>query len=309
LETDFTGVSPLAELEPLAADGKALTPEQIARVAECRDLPAVGLLGELARKAKHGNRVTFVRVAQVRAGHSASGGGPSETSEAGEVRLIGAPESIDQARAWVREAVRRSAGVPVTGFSLVDFRRLGDGKLARIAEHAAALREEGLASVAEVPLDEVGELREAVELLETVSRAGLPAWRATITRGGFAERMTLVDFAAAIQRETGAFKAFAALPRVDPADQPSTGYDDVRAVALARLVCSDIPFIQVDWTLYGPKLAQVAIAFGADDLDNVPSASRADLGHRRSTRAEIERHIRMAFADPVERDGRFEMRG
>ena len=50
---------------------------------------------------------------------------------------------------------------------------------------------------------------------------------------------------------------------------PTTGYEDVRAVALARLVLPTVKTIQVDWAQYGPKLAQVALTFGANDLDRV----------------------------------------
>ena len=53
---------------------------------------------------------------------------------------------------------------------------------------------------------------------------------------------------------------------VNPA-VPTTGYDDVKRIALARLVVDNIASIQVDWTLYGPKLAQVALTVGADDID------------------------------------------
>ena len=77
-------------------------------------------------------------------------------------------------------------------------------------------------------------------------------------------------------------------------------------IAVARIVASNIDSIQVDWPLYGPKLAQVAIAFGADDIDGVSSVDELQLGHRRSPREDIERQIRAAFANPVERNGRYE---
>jgi len=122
------------------------------------------------------------------------------------------------------------------------------------------------------------------------------------------QRLGLIERAATVQRETGAFKAFAPLPRVDVPEQPSTGYDDVRTIALARLICRGIASIQVDWALYGPKLAQVAMAYGADDIDGVSASDTLNLGPRRAPREEIERHIRAAFADPIERDGRYEAR-
>ena len=59
---------------------------------------------------------------------------------------------------------------------------------------------------------------------------------------------------------------------------PTTGFDDVKRVALARLVVDNIPSIQVDWALYGPKLAQVALTVGADDVDGVSADRRPDRG-------------------------------
>ena len=148
----------------------------------------------------------------------------------------------------------------------------------------------------------------AAEVILAVTHGGLGAWRATVTRASFAERVALIERAAILQQETGAFKTLAPLPCVDPGNQPSTGYDDVRTIALARLICRTIPSIQVDWRLYGPKLAQVAIAYGADDIDRVAGVAAGDLGRRRSPREEIERNIRAAFAEPVERNGRYETR-
>ena len=65
----------------------------------------------------------------------------------------------------------------------------------------------------------------------------------------------------------------------------------------------------MDWPLYGPKLAQVALTYGADDIDGV-SAAPADpaMGTRRAPVPEIERQIRAAAGTPVERSGRYERR-
>ena len=65
------------------------------------------------------------------------------------------------------------------------------------------------------------------------------------------------------RRVRGGVRAFGPLPRVTSIAQPSTGYDDVRTIAAARLAVHSIDSIQVDWQLYGPKLAQVALTMGA----------------------------------------------
>jgi 2-iminoacetate synthase ThiH len=67
----------------------------------------------------------------------------------------------------------------------------------------------------------------------------------------------------------------------------------------------DIPSIQVDWPLYGPKLAQVGLIVGADDIDGVAASEPGALGPRRTALEEIRGNIRAAGLEPVERDGRF----
>ena len=87
------------------------------------------------------------------------------------------------------------------------------------------------------------------------------------------------------RRSLGAIRAFAPLPRKIDATQPTTGYEDVKRIAISRLLADNVDTIQVDWALYGPKLAQVALTFGADDIDSVSpqtTTSRRDTGVRRS---------------------------
>jgi len=261
------------------------------------------MLGEMARKALHGDRITFGRVVEISAGQTAF-----DRGEAGEVRLTGMPASIEEARTRVREAARSAQGVPLTGFSVADLLNLAGGDHLVLADLASALKHEGLEAVAEVPLDGLGDAEDTVEIIRALGHGGLAAWRATVSRAPIADRLDAIERAVLVQQQTGAFKAFAPLPRHDSDEQPSTGYDDVRTMAVARLLCGKISSIQVDWALYGPKLAQVAIAYGADDIDGIAAVDAPSLGHRRSAREEIERHIRMAFAEPIERNGRYETR-
>jgi aminodeoxyfutalosine synthase len=88
--------------------------------------------------------------------------------------------------------------------------------------------------------------------------------------------------------------------------RPTTGYEDVKMVALARLAAPSIPTVQVDWLRYGPKLAQVALTFGADDLYGVSPSDEAPEGsRRRAPLEEIRRNIEAAGFEPVERDGAY----
>ena len=121
--------------------------------------------------------------------------------------------------------------------------------------------------------------------------------------------MEIVRRAADLQKTAGGIRALAPLPRVLSPVTPTTGYDDVKLVAMSRLIAADIPSIQVDWPLYGPKLAQVALTMGADDIDGIAAFDPATLGSRRSALAEVAGNIRAASLEPVERNGRFEFTG
>jgi hypothetical protein len=288
-----------ADLETKAAAGQPIDRVDAERLLASPDLIAAGMLGEAARQARHGTRVTWVRVAVV------AGALPALRGDAGEVRLTGTPASTDEARRRVRDAVPFAAGATLTGFSLADLLALSGGDERALTEFAAALASDGLQAVAAVPLDAFGGADEAATAIRAVVEGGLAAPRATVRQAPPAARLDLIQRVEAVHRATQAFQSFSPLPDEDPVDAPSTGYDDVRTIVLARL-CTTIPAIQVSWPLYGPKLAQVAIAYGASDLDAVSPVDTLHLGPRRSPREDIERQIRAAFAEPVERDGRFE---
>jgi aminodeoxyfutalosine synthase len=121
-----------------------------------------------------------------------------------------------------------------------------------------------------------------------------------------ADPLAVLARARDLQESVGGFRAFAPLPRTVSVATPTTGYDDVKLVSAARLLVANVPSIQVDWVNYGPKLAQVALTMGADDVDGVAAVEPGLLGARRSALEEIRNNIRAAGLDGLERNGRFE---
>jgi aminodeoxyfutalosine synthase len=86
-----------------------------------------------------------------------------------------------------------------------------------------------------------------------------------------------------------------------------TGYDDLRAIAVARLMLDNFPHIKAYWVMLSPAIAQIALRFGANDLDGTVVEEKIyhDAGAVTSeftSRAELERLIRAAGRIPVERD-------
>ena len=269
---------------------------------DTRDLIAIGMRADEVRRRLHGARTTFVRVFEMHV-DAPPGSLPPRTS-AGEFRIIGRPASLDSALAAVRGAVSLAGSAPVTGFSLADLLTL-DGT-SSLAGACRALRDAGLESIAEAPLDLLDDPGIAVG---AARGAGLAVRRLTINTLPAADRLSLLNRARDLQKSLGGFHAFAPLPRAISVSAPSTGYDDVKQVALARVIADNIDSIQVDWNAYGPKLAQFALTTGADDVDGVAAVDPGTLGTRRSPIEEIRGNIRAAGLEPVERNARFEAIG
>ena len=269
---------------------------------ESKDLIAIGMRADEIRRKLHGERTTFVRVFEIHVDVQPASM-PSRTS-AGEFRIVGSPRSLDAATAAVRSGRALAGAAPLTGFSLADLLTL-DGS-SSLPNTLRALREAGLEEISEVPLDGLDNAEGAI----TDARgAGLAIRRLTINAQRPDDRLTRAHQARTLQDTLGGFHAFAPLPRTTSVSSPTTGYDDVKQVALSRLVADNIPSIQVDWQLYGPKLAQFALTIGADDVDAVAAVDAGTLGTRRSPLEEIRGNIRAAGLEPVERDARFEAIG
>jgi aminodeoxyfutalosine synthase len=253
------------------------------------------------RRQRHGTRTTFVRVVDVPA---APGAPIPVVPSAGEIRIVGAPASRDAAVQRIAEVVAAAGTTPVSGFSLSDLEQLAATERVPLRTLLEDFKSVGLELIAQAPFDRLRDPRLAVE---EVNISGLALARLTIDALPSADVPALYRQIAALQYDVGVIHAFAPLPRTINPAVPTTGYDDVRRVALARLFVSNIPSIQVDWSLYGPKLAQVALTVGADDLDNVSPVDDTGEGRRRTPLEEVRRNIRAAGLDPAERDGRFDL--
>ena len=269
-------------------------------LAASHDIIDIGMRADAVRREKHGNTTTFVRVAIVDA---APGTPIACPPAAGEIRIVGVPATRTVAVSRVREVAEAAKGAPVSGFSLADLELLAGQEKATLREVLEELRAAGLELVAEAPYDKLHDARRSIE---EVNIAGLALARLTIHKLPSADTASWLKQIADLQRDVAVVRAFAPLPRQTNPAVPTTGYDDVKRVALARLVVTNIPSIQVDWQLYGPKLAQVALTVGADDVDAVSAEDDDSHGHRRAPLEEIRRNIRAASQEPVERNGRFD---
>ena len=274
----------------LALDLQRLDGATVSELAAMTDILALGALADDARRRRHGQTATFVRVHVLDMADSAPWVAAPLTAQ--EVRLTGTPASLDAAIDAVLQARPLAGGCVLRGFSLADIVGL-DG-------------EEGCRALAASGLDEIAVCivgPGAADQVRTARDAGLGVRVVGVEREPADRTAWLLDVRA-LQDAVGGVHAVAPLPRrIDPA-VPTTGFSDVRQVALARLALEHVPSVQVDWILYGPKLAQVALTVGADDLDGVPAVDDVTHGTRRATLEDLRRNIIAAGLTPAERTGR-----
>lgn len=279
--------------------GERLLSDDITQLATTPDILPLGMLADAVRRRLHGTQVTYLRVALCPFDRSFADAVPPA---AHHVRITGAPGTLSVAATAV-ESAKAVAGLrTVSGFSWLDIERFAAGST--VAHVLAMLRTRGLDALAELPLDRVANIESA---LESLIAAGFQRIRLSIEKIPAADRTAMLLRAAELQDKYGSIQAIDPLPTALHAFRPTTGYEDVKMVALARLAAPNIPCIQVDWPRYGPKLAQVALTFGADDLDGVPASDEAPDGRRRAPVEEIRRNIEAAGFSPAERDGRFSL--
>ena len=115
-----------------------------------------------------------------------------------------------------------------------------------------------------------------------------------------------------LQDETGGFQTFIPLA-FHPENtglshlKKPTALDDLRTMAISRLMLDNIPHIKAYWIMLGIGTAQTALSYGADDLDGTVRHELIyhDAG---ATTPEflsvegLENLIREAGRDPIERD-------
>ena len=277
-----------------------VTDAELTALASTHDIITLGVAADEERQRRHGRQTTFVRVA----GLSVTPGAPVAVPPgARERRIVGVPESGRAAVQRVSEVAASGTAVPLSGFSLADLESLALEEKLPLRALLEELQAAGLEAVAEAPFER---LRDPRRSIEEVNIAGMRLARLTIDQLPTADPVALYRQISELQYEVGVVRAFAPLPRkINPA-LPTTGYDDLKRVALARIMLSDISSIQVDWSLYGPKLAQVALTVGADDVDAVSAIDDLSEGRRRAPLEEVRRNIEAAGFEAVERDGRFD---
>jgi aminodeoxyfutalosine synthase len=119
-----------------------------------------------------------------------------------------------------------------------------------------------------------------------------------------------------LQDRTGGFVTFIPLsfhPENTPLDflPATTGQLDLRALAVSRLMLDNFPHVKAFWIMITPKIAQMSLAMGTDDMDGTvveekiihAAGARTDQIFHRQTIVDM---IRESGRIPMERDTLYE---
>jgi aminodeoxyfutalosine synthase len=115
-----------------------------------------------------------------------------------------------------------------------------------------------------------------------------------------------------LQDETAGFVTYIPLA-FQPWEAPAmkrpetTGFEDLKAIAVGRLILDNFPHIKSYWIMIGPRLAQVGLSFGADDIDGTVTEEKIAHDAGAPTAQSLSVHdlcrlIREAGRRPLERD-------
>ncbi len=153
-----------------------------------------------------------------------------------------------------------------------------------------------------------------LEIHKTAHRLGLHS-TATMLYGHVETYEDRVDHILKIrdaQDETNGFTCFIPLayqPENNELDinEHTSGVDDLKTIAVSRLLLDNVPHIKAYWVMIGEKIAQIALNFGADDMDGTVMEEKiAHFAGAKSPTAQqkekLIRLIREAGKIPVERD-------
>jgi aminodeoxyfutalosine synthase len=152
-----------------------------------------------------------------------------------------------------------------------------------------------------------------LEVMETAHRVGLRT-NATMLYGhieSYEDRIDHLRKLRKLQDRTGGFQAFIPLAyhpkNTEMRGSYTSGIDDLKTIAVSRLYLDNFQHIKAYWVMLGEKISQLALMFGADDIDGTIieekiTHSAGALTGEQMTAEQLSELIRKAGKIPVERD-------
>jgi len=225
-------------------------------------------------------------------------------------------------------SIKERYKIHLHALSVIEIEGIAQVSRLTVAETIERLKAAGLDSIpgagAEILSDEI-RLEQSpvkrhshrwIKVMQEAHKANLPT-TATMMFGALEERKHIIEHILRIrdaQDETQGFYAFilwtfqgenTELAKKNPDMQPTSGAEYLRVLAVSRLMMDNIPNIQGSWVTMGPKIGQISLHYGANDMgsimieENVVSAAGTSYTLDRKNMIEL---IRRSGFTPVQRD-------
>jgi aminodeoxyfutalosine synthase len=227
----------------------------------------------------------------------------------------------------ILQAIKKERpGIHIKSFTMVELMQIARLAKKPLAEVLPELQAAGLGSCpgggAEVFAKRVHDEgyhkkntgEEWLEAARTVHEAGIKS-NCTMLHGHIEtieERVDHLNRLRLLQDETGGFQTYIPLSFHNAGNEWShlpgpTAMDELREIAIGRLMLDNIPHVKAYWIMLGIPIAQTALSFGANDVDGTVVEEKIyhEAGAQTPQavkREELVRWIRDAGRTPVERD-------
>ena len=216
--------------------------------------------------------------------------------------------------------------IHIKALTAVEIKHLSNLSNLSIKETLSSLHESGLDSLpgggAEILDDDVRRIicngkessQEYLDIHATAHELGIPT-NCTMLFGtveSIDQRLTHLIKLRDLQSETGGFQCFVPYPYLPddsrlPQAQLATGSEILRMIAISRIFLDNIPHIKAYRMNIGDEIAELALRFGADDIDGTVqkesimhlAGSKAPLDH---DKAQLARLVIDAGAKPIRRN-------
>ncbi len=236
----------------------------------------------------------------------------------------------------IRGLKERHPGVSIKALTAVEIAHLARIEKSSIEDVLGALREAGLTSLPGGGAEVFGPAvrftiaerklsgEEWIEVHRTAHRMGIPS-NCTMLYGHVEtidDRIDHLTMLRDLQDDTGGFLTYIPLAyhpdhnalgkELGREGSATTGYEDLKNIAVGRLVLDNIPHVKTHWPMVTPAMAQIVLSFGCDDVEGTVVYERVYHEAGATTQMHMQYHdlvdlIRRAARKPVERDSLYQV--
>jgi len=236
----------------------------------------------------------------------------------------------------IRGLKERHPGVSVKALTAVEIAHLARIEKSSIEDVLGALQEAGLTSLpgggAEVfgpaVRSTIAERKlsgaEWIEVHRTAHRMGIPS-NCTMLYGHVEtmnDRIVHLLMLRDLQDDTGGFLTYIPLAyhpdhnalgkELGREGSATTGYEDLKNIAVGRLFLDNVPHVKTHWPMVTPAMAQIVLSFGCDDVEGTVVYERVYHDAGATTQMHMQYHdlvdlIHRAGRTPVERDSLYQV--